>query len=99
MSWIFTLIKRNNHVLIQGGRSTAGNQLISRFVSGAWCLACLVIITSFSSILTSFIMAPNYIPLVNSIEELAEKLEFAQPVVLKNFGMDVTISVMNHFKI
>lgn len=44
-------------------------------------------------------MAPNYIPLVNSIEELAEKLEFAQPVVLKNFGMDVTISVMNHFKI
>lgn len=39
-------------------------------------------------------MAPHYEPLVNSLGELVDKLDYIKPVVRKGFGMDVTISVM-----
>lgn len=61
---------------------------------GAWCLVSLVLVLAYSSTLTSFIMAPNYKPLVNSIQQLAEKLESVEPIVLKGSGMDVTLSVL-----
>ena len=62
-------------------------------MTGAWCLVSLVLVLAYSSTLTSFIMAPHYKPLVNSIQELAEKLEYIEPIVLKGLGMDVTLSV------
>ena len=82
-------------LILLGGRSNSeNNKLITlRFVTGAWCLVSLVLVTAYSSTLTSFIMAPNYKPLVNSIQELAEKVDTIEPIVLKGFGMDVTLSV------
>jgi len=42
-----------------------------RLAGGAWCLAALLLTIYYSSILTSLITASIPVPIVNSIEELA----------------------------
>ena len=59
---------------------------------GTWCLMCFVLVTSYSSVLTSFIMAPRYQPLISSINQLA-KSKVANPVVINGLGADVVITV------
>ena len=47
-------------------------RLAIRIVAGAWCLTCFVLVTAYSSVLISFLTAPeNYKPMVNSINDLA----------------------------
>ena len=46
-------------------------QLVIRLFTGAWCLAGFVLVTAYSSVLISFVTAPNpFKPLVNSIEDM-----------------------------
>jgi hypothetical protein len=51
--------------------------LVIRFLTGAWCLSCFVLVTAYSSVLVSFLTAPDHIytPLVNSVNELRYKAE------------------------
>ena len=63
-----------------------------RLVMGAWCLVSFCLITAYSSVVVSFVMAPHYRPLVETVKQLAEN-EDINPLVLKNYGVDITISV------
>ena len=52
-------------------RETIRNRKLAvRFLAGAWCLTCFVLVTAYSSVLISFVTSPNYKPLVNSIYDL-----------------------------
>ena len=50
--------------------------------------------TAYSSVLVSFIMAPHYQPLVDTLEDLALNND-VNPLVIKNKAADVTISVFD----
>ena len=63
-----------------------------RLLAGVWCLATLIFINYYSSVLTSFITAPNLIPLVGSLEDLATKKD-VKLVVPKGVAVDHMISV------
>ena len=63
-----------------------------RMVGGAWCLAALVLVTAYSSVLVSFYSAPIYQPLIGSMEELSNR-DDVNLVVLKYFAADRTLSV------
>ncbi len=63
-----------------------------RLVGGAWCLAALVLTNYYSSTLTALITSAKPQPLVNSVEELAEK-DNVGLAVLKGYGVATTISV------
>ena len=67
-------------------------RLKTRLVMGAWCLVGLCLTTAYSSVLVSFIIAPHYRPLVDSLEDLAQR-EDVNPLVVKDLAADVTISV------
>jgi len=66
--------------------SSSKSKIKIRFVLGAWCLVCFVLITAYSSVLTSFIMAPHYKLFISSLRELVENEE-ANPVIVQNVGI------------
>lgn len=63
-----------------------------RLATGAWCVALVVLINYYCSILFAFIMAPSFRPLVDSVQELAFT-EDVGLVVVKNYAVDISISV------
>ena len=63
-----------------------------RIVGGAWCLTAFVLVTAYSSVLISFIAAPVFYPLVDSVGELADRNDVSL-VILKNYATDVILSV------
>ena len=77
---------------LQGGgggdsiTSSTKSKIKIRLVLGAWCLVCFVLVTAYSSVLTSFIMAPDYTILISSLRELIENKE-PNPVVVDNLGI------------
>ena len=45
-----------------------------RFLAGAWCLTGFVLITAYSSVLISFLTAPDPLkPIINSVNDLPKK--------------------------
>lgn len=64
-----------------------------RLIGGAWCLAALILTNYYSSALISFITSAHPQPLVNSVEELANKDNVGLGV-LKNYAIASTISVV-----
>ena len=74
-------------------------RLIIRFLTGAWCLTCFVIVTAYSSVLVSFLTAPDsYKPLIESVNELPSKPEI-KITVNKGYFMDVLsrVNIYNSF--
>ena len=68
-------------------------QLVIRLLVGAWCLTCFVLITAYSSVLISFLTAPDtYKPIINSINELPKK-PFIRVTVDKGFFPDYLFQV------
>ena len=63
-----------------------------RLVGGAWCITTLVLVTAYSSVLTSFITAPYAQPLVEKVEDVAERTK-VKLVTVKGLGFDIIISV------
>ena len=51
--------------------------VVIQLLAGAWCLSCFVLVTAYSSVLISFLTAPEntYVPIVNSINDLPSKPE------------------------
>lgn len=43
----------------------------AKLLGAAWCLVAIVIVNSYTSSLASYLMAPRYKPLANSIEDIA----------------------------
>lgn len=85
----------NNNLKLGGGLFTGSytKGLKMRLVIGAWCLASLLLATAYSSVLASFIMAPHYHTLVDTVEQLANN-EKVIPLVLKGYSSDISITVM-----
>ena len=63
-----------------GGDYTPGRWLSIRILAGTWCLSCFVLITAYSSVLTSFIVSPNIKPIIDSVYDIP-----------KVFGLQVLI--------
>ena len=63
-----------------------------RLVGGAWCIVAFVLVTAYSSVLTSFITAPHSLPLVETAKDVAEKPN-VNPVTVRALGIDFIISV------
>ena len=72
-------------------------KLVIRLMVGAWCFACFVLITAYSSVLISFLTAPDtYKPIINSISELPKK-PFIRVTVDKGFFPDYLFQVCKIF--
>ena len=67
-----------------------------RLIGGAWCLVALILVTAYCSILTSFLTAPHLLPLVETVEDVAEKAH-VNPATIKAWAVDVMISVTIRF--
>jgi hypothetical protein len=67
-------------------------KIVVYFVAGSWCLASLVLVCSYSSLLTSYILGSNAQPLVDSLNELAVNSN-VKLVVDKGLAVDVVVSV------
>ena len=78
-----------------GGYHLHSKTLKTRIVIGAWCLMCFFLVTSYSSVLISFIMAPHYQPLINNIQDLVvDNKKDINPVVVSGLGADAHISMV-----
>ena len=63
-----------------------------RLAGGAWCIAALILTNYYSSILTSFITTSSPVPIVNSVQDLANN-ENIDLIVPKDYGASILISV------
>ena len=57
-------------IIIAGARIPAS--LPIRLVAAVWCLVSVVLLNAYTSILTSYLMAPRFHAMVDSIEDVAE---------------------------
>lgn len=74
-------------------------QLFIRFFTGAWCLAGFILVTAYSSVLISFVTAPNpYKPMVDSIEDMPAHPE-VKLFVNKNLIADYLFTVKSNLMI
>lgn len=65
-------------------------------MTGAWYMTCFVIVTAYSSVLVSFLTAPDsYKPLIQSVNELPSKPEI-KITINKGFIMDIISKVKRH---
>lgn len=60
-----------------------------------WCLAMIVLVNSYSSTVTSYLMAPRYQPMINSVEDIANS---QRPIfmVQKYTSFDTALLVHNN---
>jgi hypothetical protein len=72
--------------------------LAIRIVAGVWCLACFVFITAYSSVLTSYIVAPNIKPIIDAIDDIP-KVPALQTVVDQGSSIDMYFTVNQFLKI
>ena len=67
-------------------------RLAIRIVAGAWCLTCFVLVTAYSSVLISYIVAPNLKPIIDSFDDIP-KVSGLKVVVDKGSSMDQFFTV------
>jgi hypothetical protein len=61
--------------------------MVVRCFTGAWCLACFVLITAYSSVLISFLTTiGDYKPLVNSVNDLPKNPNIRLTVIKELFA-------------
>ncbi len=66
-----------------------------RLAGGAWCIAALILINFYSSVLTSLITVSSPVPIVNSVEELSNN-DNVKLVIQKGFGTSAFIAVRHY---
>ena len=97
--------KKQSKIIIWTAKGSAASRaitakeksLVVRLLAGAWCLACFVLITAFSSVLISFLTTiGDYKPLVNSVNDLPSKPD-VRLTVNKDWGPD-TLFQVEHLK-
>lgn len=62
---------------------------------GTWCVACFVLLTAYSSVLTSYIVAPNLKPVIDSIYDIP-KVPGLQVVIDKDATLYKVLMVKSH---
>ena len=63
-----------------------------RIAVGAWLLAAFVLMSAYSSVLISFILAPQFKPLLENVKELGHRKDLL-PATVKGNGPDAMIMV------
>ena len=66
--------------------------LSMRMVITVWCLTAVVLVNAYTSSLVSYLMAPRFLPLINTVQELADSHDL-KIAVLKFSAIDSTIFV------
>ena len=74
------------------GSECRDKRLAIRLIAGAWCLTCFVLVTSYNSVLISFVTSPNAVPLITSMNDLIN-MSKVHLIVEKGMGHDIVISV------
>ncbi len=64
-----------------------------RIAVSAWLLAAFVLVTAYSSVLISSILAPNFKQLIGNAKELSVR-DDVNPVVIKGNGPDIYLNVL-----
>lgn len=64
-----------------------------RIALSAWLLAAFVLVTAYSSVLISSILAPNFKQLIGNAKELSVR-DDVYPVVIKGNGPDIYFNVL-----
>lgn len=72
-------------------------RLTIRIIAGTWCLVCFVLVTSYNSVLISYVTSPNTEPLITSIHDLTNT-SHVNLVVDKGLGFDIVLSVVKNPK-
>lgn len=81
-------------LLFDIGAYCTSPKLITRLVAGLFCLAACVLVYGYSSLLITYVIAPNNPPLIRSVHDLLRN-ENIKLVVDKAKGVDLIISVIN----
>ncbi|XP_059352537.1 uncharacterized protein LOC130700516 [Daphnia carinata] len=88
---VSVLLSQGENDLTQCGPCSS-QKLAVRVLAAAWCLAAAVLVNSYSSVLITYILAPNNPPLVTSAYDLAQK-DDVHLIVDKGRGVDIFITV------
>ena len=68
--------------------------MATRLAVAGWCLAAIVFVNSYSSSLVSYLMAPRYVPLMNTVQDLADS-NVIHPFIRKDSFQSTTVLVSN----
>jgi hypothetical protein len=79
-------------VIFWQGAFCPNRKLAIRILAGTWCLACFVIFTAYSSVLISYIVAPNLKPIIDSLNDLP-KVPGLKMIVEKGATMEMMFLV------
>lgn len=66
--------------------------LATRCIIAAWCLTAVVFVNSYTSSLVSYLMAPKFVPLINTVKNLADSHDISI-VVLKHTSVESILFV------
>ena len=65
----------------------------TRMVIAAWCLMGIVFVNSYTSSLLSYLMAPTFLPVISTVQDLAES-HYLHLIILKNTVVDSVLLVI-----
>ena len=78
-------------IVITGGPCVS-KSLLCRIVAGVWCLATFVLVQAYTSLLITYIIAPNNSPLIESVHDLTKTSDIKLIIDIRS-GFDDMISV------
>lgn len=79
--------------------SLRNNSYNIRLATATWCLACFILIQSYSCNLTSVLTVPQFTkPIINSVYDIP-KVKNLQVVVYRGYGTDVLLSVRIYYHV
>ena len=65
-----------------------------RLVVAGWCLMAIVLVNCYTSSLVSYLMAPRFLPLINTVQDLADSRDL-KIAVFKFSAVDSALFVSN----
>jgi len=78
--------------LCSKGSYCLSSKFVIRLAAGTWCLACFVLVTAYSSVLISFVVAPNLKPIIDSVKDIP-KVKGLAMVVEKGTTLEAQLMV------
>lgn len=69
--------------------------LATRLIVTAWCLTAVVFVNSYTSSLVSYLMAPKFVPVITTVQSLADSNEISL-IVLRHTSVESTLFVTSY---
>ncbi|KAI9556298.1 hypothetical protein GHT06_018872 [Daphnia sinensis] len=80
--FLFRVVANSNEVI--------AFTLATRLMVTAWCLTAVVFVNSYTSSLVSYLMAPRFVPVITTVQSLADSKEISL-IVLKHTSVESTL--------